>query len=496
MKSGAKRLIAAGTTIATLFIVAAVIMGLQTKSMAAYGMKIAEADTLIEQEEYNDAILKYKEAIDDKPKEEEGYLKLSIAYEMVDRIDYAITTIEMGLEAIPDSERLKERYAELNQGKVQNELAISSDVLDSLASKSYYDYGKTNGIEKVKPLSNGEISVRVKGLNADLIYKNTSKNPNAVEGNAPTSDSLPAEVRFDNIMSLLGGSKSARYDDIKNLEVEGLKIVDYQEFGSAVSFGYGLYSFIIQSDEDGNISSASKNIVYIPSATNQASGDTKVKGKVINAINGDGVGKAKLVFKKSGSSDTFVTKTDSKGEYSAELDKGEYTVECTAEGFIDEVKTVYVPTYTSEWSCEIVMSPEMGDNEARIVLKWGSSPADLDSHLLWNSGHVWFGDKYSADAELDYDDRDGYGPETTTIHNLKGNYTFVVHDYLQEGGLAASGAEVTVYLPGEEPVTISIGGSGDAYTWEVFTLKDGKLKIINDIKEYDLGLNFDSDWDL
>ena len=152
MKSGAKRLIAAGTTIATLFIVAAVIMGLQTKSMAAYGMKIAEADTLIEQEEYNDAILKYKEAIDDKPKEEEGYLKLSIAYEMVDRIDYAITTIEMGLEAIPDSERLKERYAELNQGKVQNELAISSDVLDSLASKSYYDYGKTNGIEKVKPL--------------------------------------------------------------------------------------------------------------------------------------------------------------------------------------------------------------------------------------------------------------------------------------------------------------------------------------------------------
>ena len=130
------------------------------------------------------------------------------------------------------------------------------------------------------------------------------------------------------------------------------------------------------------------------------------------------------------------------------------------------------------------MSPEM-NGEARIVLTWGSYPSDLDSHLIGNGVHVSWLNTSTAAAGLDLDDQDGYGPETTTIYDLSGDYTFVVHDFTNSGDIGSSGAEATVYLPGQEPVTISISGSG-SNTWVVCSITDGKLDIINEVRDYDI----------
>ncbi|MBQ9460470.1 MAG: S-layer homology domain-containing protein, partial [Clostridia bacterium] len=80
----------------------------------------------------------------------------------------------------------------------------------------------------------------------------------------------------------------------------------------------------------------------------------------------------------------------------------------------------------------------------RIVLTWGATPSDLDSHLvglrsdMQERFHVYYRDKIAYKigfmskfaAELDYDDTTSFGPEITTIYSLTpGEYYFYVHDY-------------------------------------------------------------------
>nr|WP_255496825.1 MULTISPECIES: tandem-95 repeat protein [unclassified Mycolicibacterium] len=127
--------------------------------------------------------------------------------------------------------------------------------------------------------------------------------------------------------------------------------------------------------------------------------------------------------------------------------------------------------------------------QVRIVLRWGQTPSDLDSHLtgpaVTQDGsrfHTWYGGKtyYSADslvADLDYDDTTSYGPEATTIRiPTAGDYYFYVHDYSNRGSsestaLATSGVTVQVYTNDAQVHAAYIGDgvSGGTY-WMVFKL--------------------------
>ena len=95
-------------------------------------------------------------------------------------------------------------------------------------------------------------------------------------------------------------------------------------------------------------------------------------------------------------------------------------------------------------------------------------------------------------AELDVDDTDGYGPETTTVYDPSGDYVFSVVDFTASGDLAISGATVKVYLPGQQPVTISISECANTATdrydieWSVFRVHNGELEIYNRIQDVDM----------
>ena len=83
-------------------------------------------------------------------------------------------------------------------------------------------------------------------------------------------------------------------------------------------------------------------------------------------------------------------------------------------------------------------------------------------------------------AELDVDDTNGYGPETITLYDLNGTYRYVVVDYRTTYTLQEYGAIVKVYLPGQNPVTITVEpGAGIQNIWEVFELDHGELNILN-----------------
>lgn len=79
------------------------------------------------------------------------------------------------------------------------------------------------------------------------------------------------------------------------------------------------------------------------------------------------------------------------------------------------------------------------------------------------------------------DDTNGYGPETITLNDLNGVYTYSVVDYRTTGTLQQYGATVKVYLPGKSaPTVITLDpNAGVENVWEVFELDHGELKILN-----------------
>lgn len=161
------------------------------------------------------------------------------------------------------------------------------------------------------------------------------------------------------------------------------------------------------------------------------------------------------------------------------IDKAGYStlvVKCPCDGF----------TYA--------LSPVMQNLDGlRVVLTWGSSPSDLDSHLSYPANHVFYVNKQGRDANLDVDDTDSYGPETITIeqkHNGE-RYVYAVHDYSNHSSktskaLANSNARVQVYVGQTLIRTYTVKPDKTASSWVVFGIDDNGA--FHDIDQY-LSLN-------
>lgn len=128
----------------------------------------------------------------------------------------------------------------------------------------------------------------------------------------------------------------------------------------------------------------------------------------------------------------------------------------------------------------LVITPPPPEGALRIVLTWGQSPSDLDSHLTGPDGaggrfHVYWVERSYGQTNLDVDDTSSYGPETVTVFPpAAGTYRYSVHNWSDQspsgsGGIAASPARVEVhdhrglvctYRP---PQSVQAGN-----TWRVF----------------------------
>ena len=183
-----------------------------------------------------------------------------------------------------------------------------------------------------------------------------------------------------------------------------------------------------------------------------------LSGMVVNALTTSGVGNTLIEFRRSETGPAaFQTFANAYGRFELSVPEGFYYVEVTAPGYIAWHGWVNADPNTSG-DIQIVLSPELDGQVARIVLQWGLNPRDLDSHLTGPtpSGgrfHVFYSHTIENEAaELDVDDTSSYGPETITIHRLiPGVYRYAVHDYTNRNanpstGLAQSGASVKVFL--------------------------------------------------
>lgn len=237
-----------------------------------------------------------------------------------------------------------------------------------------------------------------------------------------------------------------------------------------------------------------------------------LSGTVTNALTGLPLSGVTVTLSQQGSTITTGT-TGADGTYSLPADAGVYSVAFSASGYItssfDNVSIVEDSTTTLNAS----LSPELSTGQARIVLTWGETPSDLDSHLTGPiSGstarfHVYYADPCYPEgtctfdndgyripgtdtmALLDRDDTDSFGPETTTIvQQIDGTYIFYVHDYSNFGdqtstALSNSGATVQVYLGNSLAATYNVPTNQAGTVWTVFELNGTTLNPINTISD-------------
>ena len=136
------------------------------------------------------------------------------------------------------------------------------------------------------------------------------------------------------------------------------------------------------------------------------------------------------------------------------------------------------------------ISPVMTNLDGmRVVLIWGEKPFDLDSHLIFPGGHIYFDSKEGTDANLDVDDTDSYGPETVTISkkHFGESYIYAVQDYSNKGlpnsnYLSASKAKVFVYVGSSLVRSYSVPAGKRGNIWTVFKLNpNGEFEDINSV---------------
>ncbi len=147
------------------------------------------------------------------------------------------------------------------------------------------------------------------------------------------------------------------------------------------------------------------------------------------------------------------------------------------------------------------LSPVMENLDGmRIVLNWGQSPEDLDSHLVFPNNHIFFSSKNGDKSNLDVDDTDSYGPETITIDNKKfgETYYYFVHDYSNKENpntksLSNSDAKVFVYVGQTLTKTYYVPKNKTGNVWNIFKINgNGEIEDVNAIiskTENQIGLN-------
>ena len=167
---------------------------------------------------------------------------------------------------------------------------------------------------------------------------------------------------------------------------------------------------------------------------------------------------------------------------------GYYDLVVTAGGYVTSSRPIFVRSLRHVYDT-VVVAPILLEGTMRIILTWGESPRDLDSHLIVPGGfQVYYANRGTLTAyphaQLDYDHTNGFGPETVTIvpadsegpSLLEGTYSYYVFNYTkyaqgQATEIPASGAAVQVYMPDGSTHSFTPPAAGTSLWWHVFDLE-------------------------
>ena len=362
----------------------------------------------------------------------------------------------------------------------------------------------------------GQTSFIVTGLNQNAPYyfvvraKDESGHidTNTVERSATTSSAAS---------SILSGRVN---NALTTAPLPGVSITVYSQntvVASGVTISDGTYSlpipegsgYRVEFMKEGFVTALYENVAVGAGTTTlepvlqidtEHSGTGTISGTIVDAFNGQGV-EGVTINLRSGINVTAgpiaaTGATLSGGLYSfADLTAGHYTAEALKSGYTNAYFTVICIGGTSTGNQQGTITPIIQAGQTRIILSWGEEPSDLDSHLTGPTPdssrfHIFFSNEtYAVNdivyADLDLDDTDSVGPETTTIYQqISGVYRFSVHDYsnkssLESNALSTSGAQVKVYRGDGLIATFNVPVNQGGTLWTVFELNGNTITPIN-----------------
>ena len=185
--------------------------------------------------------------------------------------------------------------------------------------------------------------------------------------------------------------------------------------------------------------------------------------------------------------------TNDNGQYELILPAGQYKLTFTKSGYVTNYSNV--SALENKEDVNISLNPENQAATAdsfRVVLHWGNTVRDLDSHLWGPQGdvpfHIYFSNKVAQNANLDVDDTTYFGPETITVEQKEaGTYSYYIHDYTNRNktnsnALSMSEAYVELYSGNELLYTIHIPENNIGTVWHVFDIDGatGQVTLINE----------------
>lgn len=482
-------------------------------SQKAYSEAIETAEKYVDSGVYSTAIMMYENAINMDPDEEEGYIGLAEVYIMQGDEESAIITLQRGYSRtnseklrymvrtftygeVSKTEEMVITAGDLEEKTVSGEFGLDTAFLQKLENYTFEDYldeyGNYGDLEKI---DQGESSVVHENLEATFYYANTDEFDDIVdlESGVPDTTAMPERVTLDNISLLFRNfDGTVSLEELQELSSSKVEPIETSE-RTYVELSIGTAVIRIETDEDGNIVSDTPwNEIILTEANKNRENSGLFSGVVIDAETGDIVPGATVAFMgEEDSSHSYTTTTDANGAFELEVEPDTYTVTISADGYLQEEFVIEVEEGENYTGQQFVISQELESGTVRIVLEWNAQPWDLDSYLR---GETDDGDRVAVSyynkqstagddllAELDVDDTDGYGPETITLYEINGVYTYTVEDFRDTGTMQEYGATVKVYLPGQsQPTVIELSQSaGVENVWEVFTLDHGELEILN-----------------
>lgn len=464
------------------------------------------ADQLVQSQNYKEAISNYWHAIEVDKYNEKPYIGLGSVYETINDYDTAISVYRMGYERtgssslsglIDNMELLIKNNSADKKHLDKTQPVVNKFSLGKLSVYTYERYCNNYGTPEIDMTDENSCTVSFKGLGAILYYYNTSSDQNVINrtGGTPTATKIPNEISLKDLSLLFSGiTDKITYDEIAALSVTGLKkYEDTKLKKNVIEFQISGFKAIIECDANNCVSVNSWNRLYplASSSENKETQSCSVSGRVIDSTTNEGVNEATVqIFRTDDLQLVTEISTDANGDYSFDgIEEGLYTARVKADGFIEEDFEVTAYTWDNATAKNFFISPELAANTIRLVLEWNDEPRDLDSYLQGTSSsgssvNVCYYNRTQADgdktiADLDVDCTSGYGPETTTLYDVQGEYEFIVHDFRSTGTLGTMGATVKIYTSTEtSPIIVEVPMDVQN-TWEVCTIKNGQVEVTN-----------------
>jgi len=232
------------------------------------------------------------------------------------------------------------------------------------------------------------------------------------------------------------------------------------------------------------------------------SGAGNISGNIVNALTGIGVSGLTVDLRVGINVTTGAiiasTTTVSDGAYGfSNIAAGNYTAMVSGSGYNTAYFSVISIGGSTTASQNGTITPLLSSGETRIILTWGDTPYDLDSHLTGplldgTRFHMYFpladansGSTWPEYVKLDLDDTSSYGPETTTIYSqISGVYRFSIHDFSNRSlsdsnALSNSGAQVRVYRGSNLVASFNVPSNTGGTLWTVFEMNGDTITPIN-----------------